>query len=42
MAAVEPDRGDPADALRRVLKTAWREVGRFHALVEIKHPAAPG
>jgi TetR/AcrR family transcriptional repressor of mexCD-oprJ operon len=35
MAAAEPDRDDPAEALRRVLETAWRELGRFHALVEI-------
>src|ERR687897_3249851 len=25
MAAAEPDRGDPAEALQRVLTTAWRE-----------------
>jgi AcrR family transcriptional regulator len=35
MAAAEPERGDPAEALRRVLTVAWRELGRFHALVEI-------
>lgn len=35
MAAAEPDRGDPAEALQRVLMTAWRELGRFHALVGI-------
>jgi TetR/AcrR family transcriptional regulator, mexCD-oprJ operon repressor len=35
MAAAEPDRGDPADALQRVLATAWHELGRFHALVAI-------
>jgi TetR/AcrR family transcriptional repressor of mexCD-oprJ operon len=35
MAAAEPDRGDPAEALQRVLTTAWRELGRFHALVAI-------
>ena len=33
--AVEPARGDPADALRRVLTAAWRTLGRFHALVEV-------
>jgi TetR/AcrR family transcriptional repressor of mexCD-oprJ operon len=32
MAAAEPD---PAEALQRVLETAWRELGRFHALVGI-------
>jgi TetR/AcrR family transcriptional regulator, mexCD-oprJ operon repressor len=35
MAAAEPDRGDPAEALQRVLAVAWRELGRFHALVSI-------
>jgi AcrR family transcriptional regulator len=35
MAAAEPDRGDPAEALQRVLTVAWRELGRFHALVAI-------
>src|SRR5215218_433501 len=35
MAAAEPERGDPADALRRVMTAAWRELGRFHALVGI-------
>jgi AcrR family transcriptional regulator len=33
--AAEPKRGDPADALRRVLASTWRELGRYHALVEI-------
>ncbi|KGN40417.1 TetR/AcrR family transcriptional regulator [Knoellia aerolata] len=35
MAAAEPERGDPAEALQRVLTTGWRELGRFHALVGI-------
>ena len=35
MAAGEPDRGDPAEALQRVLTAAWHELGRFHALVAI-------
>src|ERR671910_2080748 len=34
-AAAEPDRGAPAEALQRVLTTAWQELGRFHALVAI-------
>jgi AcrR family transcriptional regulator len=37
--AAEPDRGDPADALRRVLEAAWRVLARHHALVPIT-PAA--
>src|SRR5918994_5370394 len=35
MAAAEPDRGDPAEALQRVLAAGWHELGRFHALVGI-------
>jgi AcrR family transcriptional regulator len=35
MAAAEPERSDPAEALQRVLTVAWRELGRFHALVGI-------
>jgi AcrR family transcriptional regulator len=30
-----PERGDAADALRRVLASTWRELGRYHALVAI-------
>jgi AcrR family transcriptional regulator len=33
--AAEPDRGDPASALRRVLAATWRALGRFHSLVAI-------
>jgi AcrR family transcriptional regulator len=33
--AAEPQRGDPAEALARVLSAAWRELGRYHALVGI-------
>jgi TetR/AcrR family transcriptional repressor of mexCD-oprJ operon len=33
--AADPARGDPADALRRVVSAAWRRLGRFHALVEV-------
>ena len=33
--AAEPERGDAADALRRVLTSAWRTLGRYHALVEL-------
>ena len=33
MAAADPDRDDPAEALQRLLATAWGELGRFHALV---------
>jgi AcrR family transcriptional regulator len=33
--AAEPDRGDPADALTRVLQAAWQVLARHHALVPI-------
>jgi AcrR family transcriptional regulator len=33
--AAEPERGDPADALRRVVTEAWHTLGRYHALVAI-------
>ena len=35
IAAADPDRGDPAEALRRVVAAAWRGLGRYHALVAI-------
>jgi len=31
----EPHRGDPADALERVVAASWRTLGRYHALVAI-------
>ena len=33
--AAEPDRGAPAEALARVVTSAWRTLGRYHRLVEI-------
>ena len=39
--AAEPDRGDAADALRRVVESAWRTLGRYHALVAINARLAP-
>jgi AcrR family transcriptional regulator len=33
--AAEPQRGDAADALRRVVASAWRTLERYHALVAI-------
>jgi AcrR family transcriptional regulator len=35
MEAAEPERGDAAEALRRIVAAAWRALGRFHALVAI-------
>jgi TetR/AcrR family transcriptional regulator, mexCD-oprJ operon repressor len=39
--AAEPDRGDAAGALRRVVESAWRSLGRYHALVAISTRLAP-
>src|SRR3954470_8882464 len=33
--AAEPHRGDPAEALARVVAASWRTLGRYHALVAI-------
>ena len=33
--AAEPARGEARDALERVVAAAWRNLGRFHALVEV-------
>jgi hypothetical protein len=34
--APEPDRGDPAEALARLIATAWGTMGRYHPLVVIR------
>jgi AcrR family transcriptional regulator len=31
----EPQRGDPKEALERVLRATWKELGRFHSLLAI-------
>ncbi len=31
----EPGRGEPADALQRVLRATWRELARFHGLLAL-------
>ena len=33
IAAAEPERGDALDALERVVRAAWRQLGRYHALI---------
>jgi AcrR family transcriptional regulator len=33
--AAEPERGDAAEALARVVSASWRTLGRYHALVAI-------
>jgi AcrR family transcriptional regulator len=35
MIDAEPQRGDPKQALERVLRATWKELGRFHALLAI-------
>ena len=34
-ASAEPERGEPLEALERVLRATWRELARFHALLAI-------
>jgi AcrR family transcriptional regulator len=41
IAAADPDRDDPAEALQRLLATAWGELGRFHALVGLNAHRPP-
>jgi len=33
--AAEPARGEPAEALERVLRSTWKQLSRFHALLAI-------
>ena len=35
MRGAEPQRGEPVEALQRVLRATWRELARFHALLAI-------
>jgi AcrR family transcriptional regulator len=35
IAAAEPDRGEAADALARVIAATWRILGRYHTLIAI-------
>ena len=35
MSGAEPQRGEPKEALERVLRATWKELGRFHALLAI-------
>jgi TetR/AcrR family transcriptional regulator, mexCD-oprJ operon repressor len=41
IASGAPADGDPREALERVLVSAWRTLGRYHALVEINARLAP-
>lgn len=50
IATAEPDRGEPVEALRRVVATTWEKLGRYHPLVaintqlpdaELRHRHAP-
>ena len=33
--AAEPERGDPAQAMRRVVTTTWSKLGRYHPLIAL-------
>jgi TetR/AcrR family transcriptional regulator, mexCD-oprJ operon repressor len=35
MKGAEPQRGEPVEALERVLRATWRQLGQFHALLAI-------
>ncbi len=35
MRAAEPQRGDPVEAVERVLRATWRELARFHGLLAL-------
>jgi AcrR family transcriptional regulator len=39
IASAEPERGDPVDALARVVAATWRLLGRYHALIAINTSA---
>jgi len=39
--SASPDDGEPREALTRVVATAWRALGSYHALVEINAGLAP-
>jgi AcrR family transcriptional regulator len=39
--AAEPQRGEPVEALERVLRATWRELARFHALLAINIARLP-
>ena len=35
MSDAEPDRGEPREALERVLRATWRQLSQFHSVLEI-------
>jgi AcrR family transcriptional regulator len=35
MSAAEPQRGEPVEALERVLRATWRQLGQFHGLLAL-------
>src|SRR5213080_1309829 len=39
--AADPGKGEPADALARMLSASWQTLGRYHALVEINSRLGP-
>lgn len=41
IAAAEPERGDPVEALRRVIESAWRTLASYHSLVALNVGLAP-
>jgi TetR/AcrR family transcriptional regulator, mexCD-oprJ operon repressor len=39
--AAAPSKGDPSDALARMLSASWQTLGRYHALVQINSRLGP-
>ena len=39
--ATDPGKGDPADALTRMLSASWQTLGRYHALIPINSRLGP-
>ena len=35
MSKAEPERGEPKEAMERLLRATWKELGRFHTILEI-------
>jgi AcrR family transcriptional regulator len=41
MRGAQPERGEPVEALERVLRATWRQLGQFHALLAINIARLP-
>ena len=41
MRGAEPQRGEPVEALERVLRATWRQLGQFHGLLALNIARLP-